>query len=360
MSAFWGNNLRITVFGESHGPAIGVTIDGLPSGIELEEDKIARAMARRAPGHSATATQRKEADQVEILSGLYQGKTTGTPLTGIIRNTNCRSQDYGSGKLLRPGHADYTGFVRYQGYNDPAGGGHFSGRLTAPLVFAGAIAESWLAQKGIVVAAHALSIGPLEDAAFDLCHIDAATLNELKKKEFPTLDHQVAAFMQAAILEAKEAQDSIGGVIECAAVGLPAGWGNPIFHGAESVIAQLLFGIPGIKGVEFGTGFGFANLRGSEANDPYHLEQGRIVTSSNHNGGLSGGITNGMPCVLRAAVRPTPSISQPQKTVDLQTMTEEEIVIRGRHDPCIVPRAVPVIEAAVMLAFMDLGLGGVS
>lgn len=356
MSMFKGNNLQITIFGESHGPAVGVAFDGLPSGLPVDEDTIAAAMARRAPGRDKLSTPRREADQVVILSGVYQGRTTGTPLCATIANTNTRSADYGSGLVLRPGHADYTGQVRYQGYNDPAGGGHFSGRLTAPLVFAGVLAETWLAQQGITVAAHAAAIGHVADIQFDACLVNRADLQQLKKKDFPVLDDSTADFMRAAILEARDNQDSIGGIIECAACGLPAGWGEPIFGGVESLMAQLLFGIPAVKGLEFGSGFGLAEMKGSDANDPFILQNGKIITTSNHNGGINGGITNGMPLLLRVAIKPTPSIAKLQHTVDLACGKETELRIQGRHDPCIVLRAVPVVEAAVQLALFDLGL----
>ncbi len=358
MSIFLGSNLKITVFGESHGPAVGVAIDGLPPGLPVQEDEIALAMARRAPGQNLYSTPRMEKDEVNILSGVYQGKTTGTPLCAMIANTNVRRQDYGNGSLLRPGHADYTGMVRYQGFHDPSGGGHFSGRLTAPLVFAGVLAAQWLNRRNIVVGAHAAMIGHVADSSFDPCNLDTAALAGLKKKEIPVLDDGAAEYMKAAILEAGENEDSVGGIIECAAYGLPAGWGSPMFAGVENVIASLLFAIPAVKGVEFGAGFAMAEMRGSEANDPFILQEDKIVTATNHNGGVNGGITNGMPLILRAAVKPTPSIGQSQKTVDMAAHTEKMLSISGRHDPCIVLRAVPVVEAAVALALMDIGMEG--
>jgi len=358
MSIFLGSKLKITIFGESHGPAVGVAIDGLPPGLPVEENEIAAAMARRAPGQNLYSTPRAEKDEVNILSGVFQGKTTGTPLCAMIANTNVRRQDYGAGSLLRPGHADYTGLVRYAGFNDPSGGGHFSGRLTAPLVFAGVLAGQWLAERDIVVGAHAVMIGHVADAAFDPCAVDAATLEGLKRKDFPVLDSSAAEYMKAAIMEAKDNEDSLGGIIECAACGLPAGWGSPMFAGVENVIASLLFAIPAVKGVEFGAGFAIAEMKGSEANDPFVLQEERVMTATNHNGGVNGGITNGMPLILRAAVKPTPSIGQSQNTVDMVDHTEKIISINGRHDPCIVLRAVPVVEAAVALALMDIGLEG--
>ncbi|MGI5891719.1 MAG: chorismate synthase [Bacillota bacterium] len=356
MSVFWGNHLKIALFGESHGPAVGVTISGLPCGLAVKEEEIALAMARRAPGQDQLSTPRKEKDAVKILSGLYQGKTTGTPLCAMIENTDTKSHDYDTGSLLRPGHADYTGAIRYDGCNDPAGGGHFSGRLTAPLVFAGVLADKWLQQRNIVVAAHIASIAEINDDLFDPCLIEAAALTELKKKPFAVLNDERGNEMRAAILASKAQKDSLGGIIECAACNLPVGWGDPMFYGVESVIASMIFAIPAIKGVEFGAGFAIGKMPGSLANDPFAIKDGHIITTSNHNGGINGGITNGMPLLLRVAVKPTPSIGKKQKTVDLNKKCETEISIVGRHDPCIVPRVIAVIEAAVQLALLDIGL----
>jgi chorismate synthase len=356
MSMFKGKNLQMIIFGESHGAAVGVTITGLPSGLPLDQGQIAAAMHRRAPGGDDFSTARKEDDNVQILSGVYAGKTSGTPLCAIIANTDTKSDDYGSADILRPGHADYTGKVRYQDCNDHRGGGHFSGRLTAPLVFAGALAQTWLQQQGIVVGAHIASIADISDRMFDPCHITAAILQELQQKPFAVLDEQKGRAMQNAILQAKADGDSVGGIIECAACNLPAGWGDPMFAGMESVISSLLFAVPAVKGVEFGSGFAISSLKGSEANDPFALENDKVITTSNHNGGINGGITNGMPLVMRAAIKPTPSISKEQQSIDLKKRCPLALKIKGRHDPCIVPRAVVVVESALQIALMDLGL----
>jgi len=322
--------MTYTVFGESHGPAIGVVVSGLPSGVLLDIDAIGAEMARRAPGKDRTSTARKEPDVPEILSGVFEGKTTGTPLAAIIRNTDTRSGDYSKLKdLPRPGHGDYAGFVRYAGYNDYRGGGHFSGRLTAPLVFAGAVAKQILAERGITVSSRISMLGGVKD---------------------PT-DRQV----DDIILAARDDGDSVGGCIACAVSGLPAGFGAPdLGENAEGIFAKHLFAVPAVKGVAFGAGFGFASMRGSEANDPFYMDGGAVKTRTNHAGGINGGITNGMPVTFEIVIRPTPSIAQEQQTVSLSRGTDETLVITGRHDPCIVKRAMPVIEAAAALAAMEL------
>lgn len=322
--------MTYTVFGESHGPAIGVVVSGLPSGVLLDIDAIGAEMARRAPGKDRTSTARKEPDVPEILSGVFEGKTTGTPLAAIIRNTDTRSGDYSKLKdLPRPGHGDYAGFVRYAGYNDYRGGGHFSGRLTAPLVFAGAVAKQILAERGITVSSRISMLGGVKD---------------------PT-DQQV----DDIILAARDDGDSVGGCIACAVSGLPAGFGAPdLGENAEGIFAKHLFAVPAVKGVAFGAGFGFASMRGSEANDPFYMDGGMVKTRTNHAGGVNGGITNGMPVTFEVVIRPTPSIAQEQQTVSLSRGTDETLVITGRHDPCIVKRAMPVIEAAAALAAMEL------
>ena len=322
--------MTYTVFGESHGPAIGVVVSGLPSGVLLDIDAIGAEMARRAPGKDRTSTARKEPDVPEILSGVFEGKTTGTPLAAIIRNTDTRSGDYSKLKdLPRPGHGDYAGFVRYAGYNDYRGGGHFSGRLTAPLVFAGAVAKQILAERGITVSSRISMLGGVKD---------------------PT-DRQV----DDIILAARDDGDSVGGCIACAVSGLPAGFGAPdLGENAEGIFAKHLFAVPAVKGVAFGVGFGFASMRGSEANDPFYMDGGAVKTRTNHAGGINGGITNGMPVTFEVVIRPTPSIAREQQTVSLSRGTDETLVITGRHDPCIVKRAMPVIEAAAALAAMEL------
>ena len=340
--------MRHMIFGESHGPAIGVVLEGAPAGLELDLEQIQWELDRRRPGKDPTATARKEADKVEVLSGLFEGKTTGAPLAMVIYNSDQHSKDYESIRYTpRPSHGDYAGFIKSQGAQDYRGGGHFSGRLTAPLTAAGAVAKQVLARKGVWVGAHISSI-------YGICDSPLGDLDEMKdvaNKPFPVLNDAKGEEMRQAILEAKEQQDSVGGAIECAVWGLPAGLGAPDFGcNVEGIFAQYLFAVPAVKGVDFGAGAAFSLMRGSEANDPFAVENGRVVTTTNHAGGVNGGITNGMPVVFEATIRPTPSISLPQQSVDLRTGEETEIEIHGRHDPCIVPRAVPVIEAAAALA----------
>ncbi|MDO5602249.1 MAG: chorismate synthase [Oscillospiraceae bacterium] len=351
MANVWGNRCKVSIFGESHGPGLGVVIDGLPAGQTLDMEAVRAEMARRAPGTSAFATPRREADEVEILSGLFEGKTTGAPLCGIIRNHNTRSQDYEK-DLPRPGHADYTAFVKYGGFADYRGGGHFSGRITAPLTFAGAVAKQFLSAAGVTVGAHIASIADVQDARFGT-EIDPHMLLRLGASAFPVLDEEKAPLMQARIQQARQSADSVGGVIECAACGLPAGTGSPFFESLESRLSSMLFSVPAVKGIEFGDGFALTQLRGSEANDAFYIKEGGVATKTNHNGGINGGISNGMPLVLRVAVKPTPSIAKEQDTVDLATMTQAKLTVHGRHDPCIVVRAVPVIEAAVAIVLLD-------
>ena len=352
--------MRYTIFGESHGPAIGVTMTGVPAGLELDMAAIAAEMARRAPGKSPLSTPRKEADAPQILSGVFEGRTTGTPLTAVIANTDTHSKDYARTKdLARPGHGDYTGFVRYGGCNDYRGGGHFSGRLTAPLVFAGAVAKQVLARRGVTVAGHIQAVAGILDAPLDLARPDWAALQAAAGKAFPVLDDEKGAAMQAAILAAREEQDSVGGLVQCAVGGLSAGLGQPDLDcNVEGIFARHLFAVPGVKGVEFGAGFAMAGMRGSQANDPLRTDGERVYTETNYNGGVNGGITNGMPVVFSVAIRPTPSIARPQETVDLARGKNAVIEIKGRHDPCIVHRAEPVIEAAAALAACQLlGIG---
>ena len=353
MSSFFGQQLRLALFGQSHGEAIGITMDGFPAGMTIDMERVAAEMQRRAPGRSSLTTPRKEADVPEILSGVMDGRTTGQPICAVIRNTNTRSADYGEGvDLLRPGHADYTGHVRYFGFEDWRGGGHFSGRLTAPIVFAGALCSQWLEQQGISIVSHIQQLGRVKDASLMDCeNVDAA---ELKKMHLPVLRKGVDAEMEQEAMAALQAQDSVGGVIECRIDGLPAGLGAPFFDSVESVLSHLLFSVPAVKGVEFGEGFGFAALRGSQANDPFCMEDGKVVTATNHSGGVQGGITNGMPVIFRCAVRATPSIAKTQQTVSLRAGENAEINIHGRHDPCILPRAVPVIEAMAAIGVMEL------
>lgn len=345
--------MKYVIFGESHGPAIGVTLTGVPAGLELDMDAITREMARRAPGRSALSTARREDDQPEILSGVFEGKTTGAPLCAVIANTDTRSQDYTRTKdLARPGHADYPARVRYQGYNDYRGGGHFSGRLTAPLVFAGAVAKQILARRGVFVGAHISSVYGISDQLPE----DWDSLRAVADKDFPVLDDRAGEQMRQAILEAKDEQDSVGGAIECAVFGLPAGLGGPDFgENAEGIFSQYLFAVPAVKAVGFGAGAAFALMRGSEANDPLYMDDdGAVRAEQNCAGGINGGITNGMPLVFEVTMRPTPSIARAQFTVDMVKGENAVLELHGRHDPCVVHRAVPVIEAAAALAACEL------
>ena len=358
MGATFGRNLRMTIFGESHGKGIGLVLDGLPPGTLLDEEFIKEEMARRAPGQNRMSTQRQEKDAYIIESGVFEGKATGTPLCVLIPNSDQHSKDYSLLKdVMRPGHADYAGKVRYKGFNDYRGGGHFSGRLTAPLVFAGAVAKNVLAQKGITVAAHIIRIGGITDSLFDPLGEPAERLQALRKQTLPVMDESKAPLMEAEILSAREQQDSVGGIIEVMATGLPAGIGDPFFDSLESRLAHALFSVPAVKGIEFGAGFAMAALKGSEANDPMTFDGDRVKTTRNNNGGITGGITNGMPVLLRAAIKPTPSISQPQQTVNVTEGRNTVLEIKGRHDPCIVPRAVPVIEAVTAWVLLDMLLG---
>lgn len=355
MSSTFGNKVKISVFGESHGNGIGVVIDGLPAGFKVNMDAVLAQMARRAPGRDKTATPRKEKDLPKILSGMLEDTLTGAPLCAVIENTNTRSGDYGNLMTCpRPGHSDYTAYVKYNASNDVRGGGHFSGRITAPLVFAGAVCRQLLAAQGVRVAAHIYSIGNVHDKPFDPVHIDGALMERLSLSSFALIDPGAEEPMRAEVEDARMQLDSVGGVIECAVTGVPAGFGGPMFDGVEGIIAQALFGIPAIKGVEFGAGFASAAMRGSQNNDPFRIEDGKVVTSTNNCGGILGGITDGMPLVFRAAVKPTPSIGQVQQSVDLQTMQNTELTVNGRHDPCIVPRAVPVVEAMTAIALMNI------
>ena len=354
MSSVYDGNLTVSIFGQSHAPAIGVTIDGLPAGLPVDLDALGRFLHRRAPGQNAWSTPRKEADLPEFLCGLKDGRTCGAPLTAIIRNTNTRSGDYENlMDIPRPGHADYTAQVKFGGAQDAAGGGHFSGRLTAPLCIAGGIAKQILARHGVFVGAHLAAVGAEDDEAFPLYPTDEL-FRAVAAKPFPTISDAAGERMQRLILSAREAQDSVGGIVECAAIGLPAGLGDPMFDGMENRLASALFGIPAVKGVEFGAGFGASRLRGSENNDAFRVEDGRIVTETNRAGGILGGITTGMPLTLRVGIKPTPSIGRPQKTVSLARMENTELTIRGRHDPCIAHRAVPVVEAVTACVLLDL------
>ncbi len=350
MSSTYGEQLKLTVFGQSHGPAIGMTLDGIPAGLPVDMDALQAFLDRRAPGHTDWSTPRKESDRPEFLAGLVEDRTCGAPIAAIIRNTNTRSGDYDDLKdCPRPGHADYTAQIKYGGHQDVAGGGHFSGRLTAPLCIAGGLCLQWLEAQGIQIKAHIHRIGGIDDDAFSPLHPEFSKIGAI----FPVLNGEQCEKMQEIIANAKRDGDSVGGIVECAVTGLPAGIGEPMFGGMEGRLSQILYGIPAVKGVEFGDGFGCADLLGSQNNDPFVIEDEQIRTATNHCGGILGGITNGMPLILRVAIKPTPSIAKPQKTVSLSRMEETTLQVQGRHDPCIVPRAVPVVEAAVALAVYD-------
>ena len=354
MSSDFGKTLRVGVFGESHGTALGVTVDGLPAGERIDMDELQAFLDRRRPGKNPLSTMRRETDVPEFLSGLHDGVTCGTPLCAVIYNSDQHSADYAElADKPRPSHADYTAWVKWRGQADMRGGGHFSGRLTAPLCVAGGIAGQILARRGIFVGAHLAAVGTEEDEIFPL-HPTDELFRAVAAKPFPTLSDAAGERMQRVILDAREAQDSVGGIIECAAIGLPAGVGEPMFDGVENRLAAALFGIPAVKGVEFGAGFGSARLRGSENNDALRVENGRVVTETNRAGGILGGITNGMPLTLRVGIKPTPSIGQKQKTVSLSRMENTELTVHGRHDPCIAHRAVPVVEAVTACVLLDL------
>lgn len=353
MANLIGNRFRVLVYGQSHAPSIGAVIEGLPAGFMPDRDAVSAFMARRAPGGSALSTARREADVPEILSGLNErGETCGAPLAIRIVNGDARSRDYERLRdVPRPGHADYPAGVRYGGHNDIRGGGQFSGRLTAPLCFAGALAMQLLAREGVCVRAHIAQIENEYDAPMDPAK---PRLDAIAAEGLPVIDSEAGARMERAILRAKAEGDSVGGVIECFAVGLPAGLGDPMFDGVENRLAQALWGIPAVRGVEFGAGFAAAAMRGSAHNDAYRMENGRVVTETNRHGGVLGGITTGMPIVVRTAIKPTPSIARVQESVSLSRGENETLTVEGRHDPCIVPRAVPCVEAAAAMVLYDL------
>ena len=354
MSSTYGENLKLSIFGQSHGPAIGMTLDGIPAGLPVDEKKLQQFLNRRAPGQNGWSTPRKEEDVPEILSGIVDGYTCGAPIAAIIRNRNTRSGDYSNLKdVPRPGHADYTAQVKYGGFQDAAGGGHFSGRLTAPLCIAGGLCKQWMEEMGIRIGAHILGIDNIGDDKFNLMNPQLDKVDP----EFPVLNKESGQKMRQVIAEARTAEDSLGGLIECAITGLPAGIGEPMFGGVESRIAQIVYGIPAVKALWFGEGLAPLNYPGSQLNDNFCVKDGRIETTTNFCGGILGGITNGMPVLFYTVIKPTPSIALPQKSVNLKTMEEVTLEIKGRHDPCIVPRAVPVVEAAAAIAIYDLILG---
>lgn len=350
----YGTNLKITIFGQSHAPAIGVVVDGFPAGMAVEPDELQHFLARRAPGGAAYGTQRKEPDIPEFLSGLVDGKTCGAPIAAIIRNADARSSDYDAVRdIPRPSHADYTAHVKFSGHNDVAGGGQFSGRLTAPLCVAGGLCLQLLKTRGVHVAAHILSIGNVDDVPFDPVNVDCVALAAVAAGNPPVLNAGVWERMLGEIEAAQKDGDSVGGVIECAATGLPAGLGSPMFEGIENRIAAAVFGIPAVKGISFGSGFEGSRTRGSQNNDAFTMAGDAVRTKTNNHGGILGGITSGMPLIFRAAFKPTPSIALEQDSVSLTQRKNVKLRIQGRHDPCIVPRAVPCVEAAVAIALCD-------
>lgn len=355
MSSTYGENLKLSIFGQSHGPAIGMTLDGIPAGLPVNFDVLQSFLNRRAPGQNDWSTPRKEEDRPEFLAGIVDGFTCGAPIAAVIHNKNTRSGDYANLKdCPRPGHADYTAQIKYGGFQDPAGGGHFSGRLTAPLCIAGGLCKQWLEEMGIRIGARIASIaGEHDDFALDPLNPQL----DLICSDFPVFSPGAGERMRQKIAEARAEGDSVGGIIECYIVGLPAGLGEPMFGGVESRIAQIVYGVPAVKSVDFGAGYSVGYMRGSQCNDAYTIIDGQIRTLTNHSGGILGGITNGMPVIFQCAIKPTPSISRPQQSVSLSRGEIQELVVKGRHDPCIVPRAIPVIEAAAAIAVYDMILG---
>ncbi len=355
MSGNFGKKINISIFGESHGEGIGIVINGVEAGFPIDMDKILKEMERRAPGRNEMSTKRKEPDIPEILSGVFNGHTTGTPISMVIRNTDTRSKDYSKTKdILRPSHADFSGYVKYNGFNDYRGGGHFSGRITAPLVFAGAIAKQILEKQNIYVGSHIKQVGSIEDDYFDTLNISKEKILELQKETIPVLNEGIRDDILNEILAVKKQGDSIGGIVEVCVSGLKAGIGNPYFDSIESILSHLVFSVPAVKGIEFGLGFDFANSVGSNVNDSIYVEDGFIKTKTNNNGGINGGISNGMPIIYRAVIKPTPSISIAQKSVDISKMENTTIDVVGRHDPCIVQRALVVLEAVTAIGILEL------
>lgn len=355
MSSTYGENLKLSIFGQSHGAGIGMVLDGIPAGLPVDLNKLQQFLNRRAPGQNTWSTPRQEDDAPEFLGGIWEDFTCGAPIAAIIPNKNIRSGDYDNLKdCPRPGHADYTAQVKYGGFQDSAGGGHFSGRLTAPLCIAGGLCIQWLEELGVRIGARIVSIGGEEDA-FPINPLDPQ-LDQIRK-DFPVFSLDASKRMQLKITDAHANGDSVGGIIECYITGLPAGLGEPMFGGVESRIAQIVYGIPAIKSVEFGAGYSAGFMLGSQCNDDFTFVDGQIRTLTNHSGGIQGGITNGMPVIFRCAVKPTPSISRPQQSISLSRKEITFLEVKGRHDPCIVPRAVPVVEAAAAIAIYDLILG---
>lgn len=352
MSSMTGNKIKISVFGQSHSKGIGVVIDGLPAGVKINMEKVLSFMDRRAPGKNSLSTGRRESDTPEILSGLVNDTTCGAPLCMVIYNENHHSADYSNIiDTPRPSHADFSACIKYNGFNDVSGGGHFSGRLTAPLCFAGAVCMQILEDMGVEIKAHIQKIKGVYDDKIDF--VNTGEWNTCEKG-FPVINDEKGKLMIAEIEKARENGDSVGGVIECVVTGVKAGFGDPMFDGVENCLAKNIFGIPAVKGIEFGNGFSATDLYGSENNDEFCIVDGEIRTKTNNSGGINGGITNGMPIVFRTAIKPTPSIFKEQNSVSLKNKTEGKLVISGRHDPCIVQRAVPVVEAVTAITLLDI------
>ena len=354
MSSNLGKDIKVQIFGESHGPYIGAVLDGVPSNYIIDEEKIAVQMSRRAPGKDKASTQRKESDKVEIVSGIYEGKTTGMPICGLIKNSDQHSTDYSD--LLdtpRPSHADFVAITKYENF-DIRGSGHFSGRLTAPITFAGALLRQILDTKGITVGGHILSVSEVYDERFNKENVSKELLQRLNTSSFSVIDESKEELMRKEIESARLDCDSVGGSVEIAVTGLPVGIGEPMCRGLESVISAALFSVPAVKGVSFGAGFDFCKMRGSKANDTYYYESDKIKVKGNLNGGILGGISTSMPLIITVALKPTPSISKEQDTVNLKTHKNTTLKIKGRHDPCIVQRAVAPLESAVIIALADL------
>lgn len=351
----YGNNIKLYIEGGSHDEKIELLLKGFPKGMKIDEEALSSFMARRAPGQNEWSTKRKEADRPVFLSGVNNLTTTGEDINAVIYNSNQHSSDYFHvGIIPRPSHADFSAIMKYGKNTDLRGGGHYSGRLTSLICVAGALALQYLEKKGIKVFAHIYSIGGIYDTPFDMAFVSENEKNKLNGSHFPVLDINKGELMKEKIKNAKDNLDSVGGIIECAVTGLPAGLGEHMFAGAEGRISAMMFSIPAVKGIEFGNGFGCAALYGSENNDPFYYDNGTVKTKSNNAGGILGGMTNGMPLIFRAAIKPTPSIGKEQDTVNLETEENIKYTIKGRHDPCIIPRAVPVTEAAAALAILDM------
>lgn len=371
MTATWGSNIKLTIFGESHGEAIGIVIDNIEAGQSVDLDYIYSEMMRRKPGKDGMSTQRNEDDKPRIISGVFNGITTGAPICVVIDNNDKRSRDYSLTKdIARPGHADYTARVKYKGFNDYRGGGHFSGRLTAPIVFAGALAKSILKKRGIRIYSHIKCLNNVEEMSFSefvknnmgtsditkdkLISSYNELLSHLTSMDIPVLEESNIGKIKDKIEDVKQRGDSIGGSIECCIVGIDSGYGSPFFNSIESSISSLMFSVPGVKGIEFGKGFGFTKILGSEANDEFRIDSdGRVLTNTNNNGGINGGISNSMPIEFTVALKPTSSIFIPQKSINMETMENTSLSLKGRHDPTIVLRAIPVIESMAAISILD-------